>query len=171
MEQTRRKLEHSIHLLPDFLREIAQLVGVDKAVLIARRLGGRRFYFPERLTHDNELVQLVGWRDAQRLCHRFAKNREIFPTARHYLRWFDARALRLQGLDFAEIAQLIGVVPRHAQELLDGFNPDEWYVDDALAARIRCSCCGGRIRAHGHSAPPPAEMPASPQLDFGFPAR
>lgn len=65
--------------LPASVAEIAEVIGRDKALDFVRQLprsGSRRWrkciYIPKRLTVDHDLVRMLGWEDAQKLCFAFS---------------------------------------------------------------------------------------------------
>lgn len=62
----------SIHLLPKVPREIAEHLGLDVATKLIREYGGTRIWIPKNLTHDHELINLLGLQKAQQLCEFYA---------------------------------------------------------------------------------------------------
>lgn len=59
--------------LPPTLAEIADLIGSDKALAIARERGGTRVYIPAHAIDDHWLVDIVGRDAADQLCAAFAR--------------------------------------------------------------------------------------------------
>jgi hypothetical protein len=162
-------LEHRIDLLPPVLQEIAHLVGVDATIVLAKKYGGQRVYFPEALPHGHQLAKLIGRPAATILCRHYSRDRITIPTARVYLRWHEARVYRSPPYSKtpSQIATLLGVRVSHVRKLLRGFEPDAGDGSEEppeAAAQHRCPSCGRRAsagRPHGrHDAA---------QLDFGFP--
>jgi hypothetical protein len=71
--------------LPGLLAEIAEVAGLDAALMLAERVGGTRVSIPARATPDHWLVELVGRKAADAICDQFrtlsAEGREA--GARH----------------------------------------------------------------------------------------
>jgi hypothetical protein len=128
------RLDYAKALTAELLSEIAQLVGVEAALVIARRFGGRRLYIPRRPGDGHKIVRCIGREGARRLGAALGGEGFIIPCARSYLRWLDARALRILGLSNAEIAERIGVNERHVRRLLHGFRPERYAADETVRA-------------------------------------
>lgn len=81
--------------------EIAEVIGRAQAIALIVAMRGSTgrswrvcIYVPKRLHLDHELVRILGWKDARRLCHAFGG--EILQTSnlrylernlRHYAVW------------------------------------------------------------------------------------
>ena len=61
----------------------------------------------------------------------------MVPGACGFLRWLDARALRILGLSHAQIGARLGVQDRHVRRLLRGFKPEDYAIDDTVRAVAR----------------------------------
>ncbi|HVJ53473.1 MAG TPA: hypothetical protein VM689_13480 [Aliidongia sp.] len=157
------KLELRAGMLPELLQEIARLTTVSIAVSIAREWGGGRLYFPRKMAADHRLARRIGLKAATRLCRELGGEKFEIPAARHYLRWLDARALRVLRLSHQEIAELLKVNRKRVAELLEGFDPqgielDELVLVIGLHYRVK-----GRARSAGRM------KTEAVQRDFGFP--
>lgn len=88
-------LSHQVALpenaLPDVARELAELVGLSKALLLAERLGGTTFPIPKRATKAGELrfsllADVVGVDDADQLCKHYGGTNLYVPRCAGALR-------------------------------------------------------------------------------------
>ena len=107
-------------VLPGLLAEVARLTTSEAAVAIARRFGNRRMYLPLDPPDRHPLVELLGRDSAVRICARFGGDQVTWPSARAFLRWHDARALRAGGASVARIAAALDINERHARRLVAG---------------------------------------------------
>ncbi|MFG6501274.1 hypothetical protein [Sulfitobacter sp. 1A15106] len=77
---------------------------------------------------DHDLVRILGWKDARRLCHSFGG--EILQTSnlryleRSWRAWSIHQLARVSGLSPADIADQIGLSVSRVREILRG-NPPE----------------------------------------------
>jgi hypothetical protein len=160
------EIEHKLYSLPEALQEIARLTSVDIAVKIARAWGGRvSFYFPETLRQDNKLVKLVGYKAAAILCLEYAGQKISIPSARTYLRWYDARFYYLNGYKKPWIAQKLGINLTQLRKFLVDLPATDGADDQHPVEDMRCPMCGRSAASGRHHVPRPTA-----QLDFGFPA-
>ena len=96
--------------LPGILADIARVIGVDAALKIAHVKGGGRTSFPQRVTDDHWLVDLIGREKAQALCANFGSKGEIIQIPRglnqlHKRRFYELRA---QGYSIETAARRCG---------------------------------------------------------------
>jgi hypothetical protein len=136
-------------------------------VKIARAWGGRvTYYFPERLSRNNKLAKLIGHKEASILCANFARERIKIPSARTYLRWYDARYYYLvEKRSKPWIAERLGVNLTHVRQLLHGLEAHDRDNEQQPIEVLRCPMCGRSAASGRHHVPRPTT-----QLDFGFPA-
>lgn len=111
------------HALPGVLQTIAGIVGTEEAVKIARDLGGRRFYIPRDLTADHPLSKLIGHPAALTVCGELGGDRYAIPSARPFLRWYDARRLRIAGMSHAQISKALDITQDHVRDLVKDIKP------------------------------------------------
>lgn len=125
--------------LPKSVQEIADVIGVEQALFLVGQLPrcvirDKRYpnaktthvilYVPTaaRLAPDHQLVRLLGWRDAVKLCQHFGG--EILHPANCadiYRKFRDrsiVRMVRADGMDPALVAELMEVSRRHVSNLL-----------------------------------------------------
>jgi hypothetical protein len=135
--------------LPGVLAEIARLTTVEVAVAVARSpVAGQRIKIPARPRPGNRLAQVVGPQAMARICAELAGWEGLVPSARPFLRWYDARALRRAGATPSYIAQRLGVSLRWVQVLLQDMDEGE------IGAGIGVGIGGGQVM--------PAACPACP---------
>ncbi len=114
------------HGLPGILGEIADLVGIEAALAVAKAVGGGRAYVPRRPGPDHWLVQAMGPEKAAIVADYFTTSRSgmelDFPPgpAGTYRQEQVARAARLrelndQGLSVKQIARRTGLSRRGVQ--------------------------------------------------------
>lgn len=115
--------------------EIAEVIGRQQAcrlIVAMRGSTGRSWrvciYVPKRLHMDHDLVRILGWRDARRLCYAFGG--EILQTSnlryleRSWRAWSIHQLARVSGLSPADISDQIGLSVSRVREILRG-NPPE----------------------------------------------
>jgi hypothetical protein len=128
------RLDYARALTAELLSEVAQLIGTEPALVFARRFGGRRLYIPRHPEADHPIVRCVGPERALILGAALGGESFAIPGARSYLRWLDARALRILRLSQPEISLLLGVQERHVRRLLQNFRPELYDIDDTVRA-------------------------------------
>jgi hypothetical protein len=160
-------LQHKPDVLPEILQQFSRLTSPAVAVKIARAWGGRvTFYFPERLSRSNKLAKLIGHKEASILCAHFARERIKIPSARTYLRWYDARYYYLvEKRSKPWIAEKLGVNLTHVRQLLQGLEAHDADTDLPAIDNPRCPMCGRSAASGRHHV-----LRSTSQLDFGFPA-
>lgn len=129
--------------LPNSVQEIADVIGRERALFLIGKLPrcvagapGKQssrviLYVPtaQRLPADHELVRILGWNDAVKLCKAFGG--EILQPANCaeiYRRYRDDQILRMaaDGQNAAYIAATVSVTPHHVRAILrDSKNPQE----------------------------------------------
>ena len=108
--------------LPESLREIAELVGVDGAMALARRWGGRRLYVPTvmpDITHP--IADVLGLDKAHALAACFGGQRLLIPQAAAFQRLQRDQEIERQhadGVPVSEIAERFGVSERQVFAIL-----------------------------------------------------
>lgn len=125
-------LDYTKALSAEFLSEVAQLIGTRLALTLARRLGGKRIYIPKVPGAAHKVARCIGLAAARRLGAALGGESFIVPRAASYLRWLDARALRILGLSHAEIAERIGINDRSVRRVLQGFRPEDYAIDETV---------------------------------------
>jgi hypothetical protein len=130
--------------LPGVLAEIARLTSVEKAIAIARQVGGREIYVPHTLPRSHQLVSLLGRYCAEIMVKRHGGSHLNIPSARTSLRWADARELRRKGKSIAEISQALGIGRRRVEQLVEGIElPDRSLIaNEPKKAASECPACG-----------------------------
>jgi hypothetical protein len=161
------QLEYQAEQLPPQIQRLVPLCGIGRAVAFAKQFGGKRFFVPKKVYSTHPLVKCVGWQGAQRISAEFGGEDWTVPSARTYLTWLEARALRIVGLSRRDIALKLGVTLRHIDRLLSGFEPEQYELNGLVRSIARCY--GVRIGARATAAPDGSAAPApGAQLDFGW---
>lgn len=128
--------------LPNSVQEIADVIGRERALYLIGRLPrciagvpGKQssrviLYVPtvQRLPADHELVRILGYNDAVKLCRAFGG--EILQPANCseiYRRYRDAQISRMssEGMTAVHIASIVGVHAQYVRALLRPKNPQE----------------------------------------------
>jgi DNA-directed RNA polymerase specialized sigma24 family protein len=112
-------LEH----LPESVRELSELVGLNAALKLVDRWGGQiALYVPQRVDQDHPLAQTLGLEAAQALSRHYGGDylRNIPRAARAMRAARDKAVLkrRGEGASPARIAQEFGLTERWVWELL-----------------------------------------------------
>jgi hypothetical protein len=136
-EMKAARLDYGKALTAEFLSEVAQSIGTERALALARRFGGRRLYIPRRVPVDHPISRCIGINAAEHLAATLGGEAFTIPGASGYLRWLDARALRIIGLSHPAIGRILGVQDRHVRRLLRGFRPELYQIDDTVRAIAR----------------------------------
>lgn len=107
--------------LPPLLKEIADLVGVDNAVELSKKLGGRRIRIPSRHTmSDNHLIaQVIGIKPALKIASMFVGTRIEIPVFGRKLERDNAiRQAYADGESVSGIANRFCVSGRNVRRIL-----------------------------------------------------
>lgn len=67
-------------MLPESLREIADVIGMEAAEKLGTVYGGRRLRFPRTIEADHELAELLGLEAARELCRVYGGERICVPS-------------------------------------------------------------------------------------------
>lgn len=128
--------------LPESVAEIAEVIGRDAAIYLIGQIGpsGSRpwrvcFYVPKvrRLTADHQLVEILGWHTAKRLCRHFG-GEILQPSNCAFIgrRERDRRIhhFRAQGMSSREITEQLnweGMIVSHelVKKIVAGNPPEE----------------------------------------------
>lgn len=161
-----RTLDYQVGAMPVMIQTVANLSSPHLAVRFARRFGGQRLYFPQKLYTAHPIVRCLGERAATRVCAVWLKETLEVPSATTYLRWIDARALAVAGLSRSAIAGQMGLSLRHTHRLLEGFDPAGIAIDGTVAEIARLY---GVSRRRLEYATRTLERRHSGQHDFGWP--
>jgi hypothetical protein len=118
----------------------------------SREFGGRRLYIGQR--PSEELIDLVGGRDAWKIATRWGGEHDPIPAAKTYLHWYDVRVLRCQRdaagkpMSHAEISRRLRLGTVRVAELLRGFDPDCAAAAEPFKVKTkepRCHACGRHL--------------------------
>lgn len=118
--------------LPATVQELADVIGTQRALFligqlpkcVSKKSTHVILYVPTqaRLTPDHRLVQILGWRDAVKLCQAFGG--EILQPAncaQLYRAFRDRSIYRLvtqDGMKLSEVAELFEMTERHVRNVL-----------------------------------------------------
>ncbi len=160
------RLEYQAEQLPPQIQRLVPLCGIGRAVAFARQFGGKRFFVPKKVYQTHPLVKCVGWQGAQRISAECGGEDWTVPSARTYLTWLEARALRVVGLSRGDIACKLGVTVRHVDRLLSGFEAERYEINGLVRSIARCY--GVRIGAKAVSQLTAAGSEGQAQMDFGW---
>ncbi len=150
--------------LPEVLREVADLAGIEVAVALARTFGGRRRYFPKVPAPDHPVAKALGLRAARLICGRMGGQEITIPRSTIFLNWYDARRLRRDGLSAGEIAKRLRLSERTVFRLTEGVergDPSLREDDDKKA----CPVCGKPLRPRRPSEGDPRQLTFVEALD------
>lgn len=125
--------------LPASVQELADVIGTERALFLIGRLprcfagivtekGSRKAWRPmlyvptlRRLTVDHQLVRILGWPDAEKLCRHFggeilqpANCAEVYRPFRDQ----SLRRLHTEGVDVKTLAEWFGVSERTVKNAL-----------------------------------------------------
>jgi hypothetical protein len=114
--------------LPDTVQEIADVIGRERALYLIGHLprcGSRSWrvavYVPRKMPIDHRLVEILGWRDAERLARRFG-GEILQPSNCSFLErgWRNREIARLrdEGLSSREIGERLDVNPETVKKVL-----------------------------------------------------
>ena len=102
--------------------EIVRVIGMQLALLLAERFGGRTIYLPHpsRVKPETPAAQLLGIEAACRLASEWPQCVLSIPKAAEYLRQVRDREIRAEpnGMTVGEIAFKYGLTERHVFRIL-----------------------------------------------------
>lgn len=119
--------------LPKTAQEIANVIGVERTLYLIGQLprvkagppgkeGWRVvLYVPKTLPLDHQLVRILGWQDAEKLCKHFPGEILSPPTCDSVYRRFrdeNIRKLYAQGNTTRAIAYWLGITERHVRNIV-----------------------------------------------------
>lgn len=119
------KIQEKLPGLPPTLAAIAEVIGLQRTLSLAKKAGGTRLYFSKTAKPEHSLVRLVGLRAARDLANRFGGESLHVPNGRAALNSYHARTLRREGRTVREIAQTLRLSERWIQELTRGIEPGD----------------------------------------------
>lgn len=115
------------HKLTGLLAQIAEAADEEAALLCARELGGRPFYFPARPGAEHTLSQLVGMRRATAICKAIGPGELTLPRG-PFTHAGEARRLAVkmlsEGKSQAAVAQATRLHIRTIEKLSARLRPD-----------------------------------------------
>jgi hypothetical protein len=106
--------------LPKSLQEIADVIGLAEAILLASRLGGARFTVPGRAAHDHPLTLAIGQESATILCDYYRGDSLVIPNKSKFIgRRNDVIRDRFaQGAKVMDLALSFGLTERTVYRIL-----------------------------------------------------
>lgn len=114
-------------LLPGVLREMSEIIGIPATMAIVQEYGGIRLYVPMKLTHDHQLIKLVGKENAEKLVDRFGGEVHFdIPLAEAALRQIRDTEIRKSwpSLSQSQLAIKYRTTERHIRRILAGCEQD-----------------------------------------------
>lgn len=121
-------MQPDLEKLPESIAEIAEVIGREKALEFIDKLpaAGRRpwrvcVYVPKRLPADHQLVRMLGWHDARRLCCAFS-GMILQPSNGRFLyrEYRNRQIIRMSalGMPVREIAEAVELSTYRVREIL-----------------------------------------------------
>ena len=107
--------------LPQSLKEIADSVGVEAAIKLSQKLGGRRFRIPLRSTVDDNhpIAQAIGTKPAARMMQDFRGIRVEIPVFGRKCERDDAiRQAHAQGESIPSLADRYCITERWVRDII-----------------------------------------------------
>jgi Mor family transcriptional regulator len=107
--------------LPENLKDIIQVIGLQSALKLVEELGGIRMYIPEKLSTKHVLIQAVGKTDAEKISRHYAGDYLYFPRCMDALRSMRNASIindRNQGTPTATLALKYKLTERQVQNIL-----------------------------------------------------
>ena len=121
--------------LPESVQEIADVIGVERALYLVGKLpqaGGRPWrrvlYVPKAMPADHWLVGLLGWADAERMRRHFGGAILQPSNCNHLARAHRDAAIRRMGAGGASaqvIASVFGISDRKVRNVLREMPPED----------------------------------------------
>ena len=133
----------TMNRLPPILEEVAEIAGVDAALAIARRLGGRTMYVGKHPRAASALANVVGAKAAAVIGQHFGGAQVAWPRARGLINRLDARQLaESRGWSVPQIARHLRLTERYTRDLLQGVERGAPDAGDQTADPRQCPSCG-----------------------------
>ncbi len=114
----------NIDLLPKNLKEIANLIGFEKTLLIVEKFAGHRLYVGRTIENGSALVTLLGRGDAEKLSKRFATEQIEIPNCKRLKNWSRDALIRQDRsqLNMGELAAKYGLSRGRVQKICNTSN-------------------------------------------------
>jgi len=120
--------ELNTDLLPESLRDIADVIGMAATLNLVKAYGGVRLWVPVKLTPDHALVHAIGLQAARKLVEYCALEELWIPKAAAALRAVRDQTIRERRADGEQVARLAleyGLTDRRVWEILAAGEEDE----------------------------------------------
>lgn len=119
-------------LLPPMLKRIAEVVGLDSALIISERYPGVTMYVPYEARPDHSLAKKFGLATMQALCAEFGGDKIMVPkldAVKRVLKHELAKEMRRSGLPAREVATQLDYSERHTFRVTSGYLDDKDQLD------------------------------------------
>lgn len=113
--------QHARDHMPDLLREVADLIGTEAALRLAKRFGGRSLYIPQSPGPTSDLAACIGLEAAQALGRCYGHEDIVLPMGRTIERLARNQALladRARGLSVRFLSLRYDLSERRIWEIL-----------------------------------------------------
>ncbi|MBU2705832.1 hypothetical protein KCM76_07550 [Zooshikella marina] len=106
--------------LPGFLKNAANIIGLDATLTLAQRLGGARVYIPHDARPDHPLSLAIGHESAKLLCEHFSGETVELPRKSIFIRSRNALIKKYHGDGYSidRLALTFGITRRHVYNIL-----------------------------------------------------
>lgn len=132
--------------LPRPLGEIARAVGVDLALKVAEKHGGKRLHVRHEPRPDHWLAKTIGIKAARLVCQRLGGEVYKIPVATAIRNKMRATELREEGRSWNEIGAALNISQSQAQHLCAGIEKGVGTAQEAPGGDDQCPACGRRLR-------------------------
>jgi hypothetical protein len=105
----------NIDYLPDGLRDLIDVVGLEPALAFVKKFGGVRYAVPKKLSEQHELARLMGFDAAQKMVDMYRGEYLVFPkydAAAMQVRHYEVKVLDAKGESTRNIALQTGYTER-----------------------------------------------------------
>lgn len=107
--------------LPPRIRELAEIIGLQPALLLVEKYGGAKFYVPRTVAADHSLAELLGAETARKLAAEFGGSMVWMPRYAKLLKLNRDREIRAQskaGASGYRLALKFKLTDRHVRRIL-----------------------------------------------------
>ncbi|MCX4026622.1 hypothetical protein H0A36_00460 [Endozoicomonas sp. SM1973] len=103
------------------LEELAQVIGVSAAIMLAQRMGGARVYIPETSREDHPIALAIGYDNAKKLSEKFPGEYLEIPSKSAFRKVRNKLICRLyiDGKTANAIAPLFGLTRRQVFNIVN----------------------------------------------------
>ena len=111
-----------IKQLPDSIREMAEIIGLNNALAVVSLCGGNSLYIPKTVNKKHWLIQVVGLEAMQTLCNYYQGDTLELPRCSNAIQWITRQSIIRDSdtMTAPGLARKYGYTERGIRKVLNG---------------------------------------------------